>query len=63
MGGEKGATELQMKDIIEFETKLAEITQPDEDLRDEMKMYHLMSLVELQRKAPFVSFRNGIILL
>lgn len=43
-----------MQDVIAFETKLAEITIPPEERRDEEKLYTLMSLSELQRKAPMV---------
>lgn len=55
LGGTQNETQEQMKDVIEFETKIAEITLPEEDLRDEMKFYHLMSIADLQKKAPFVS--------
>ena len=58
LGGEENNTRRQMADVIEFETKLANITQPAEDLRDEEKLYHLMSVKDLQRKAPFVSERK-----
>lgn len=44
-----------MQDVIAFETRLANITIPQEERRDEEKLYHLMSLSELQRKANFVS--------
>lgn len=54
LGGEENFTKKQMQDVIAFETKLAEITIPPEERRDEEKMYNLMSLSELQRKAPFV---------
>lgn len=54
LGGEENSTKRQMQDVINFETKLAEITTPPEERRDEEKLYNLMSLNELQRKAPFV---------
>jgi len=44
-----------MQAVIDFETKIAEITSPPEDRRDEEKLYHLMPLKEVQRIAPFVS--------
>jgi len=44
-----------MQAVIAFETRIAEITSPPEDRRDEEKLYHLMSLKELQQIAPFVS--------
>lgn len=43
-----------MKKVIEFETRLAKFTEPDEDKRDEEKAYHIMSISELQNLAPFV---------
>jgi len=43
-----------MKEVIEFETRLAKFTEPDEDKRDEEKAYHIMSISELQNLAPFV---------
>lgn len=44
-----------MQEVIEFETKLANITIPAEDRRDEEKMYHQVAVAELQEIAPFVS--------
>lgn len=46
-----------MQDVIQFETKLARIMTSPENRRDKEKLYNLMSLNELQRKAPFVSTR------
>lgn len=54
LGGEENSTKKQMQAIITFETELAKITIPPEERRDEEKLYNLMSLNELQRKAPFV---------
>ncbi|XP_020280455.1 endothelin-converting enzyme 1 isoform X3 [Pseudomyrmex gracilis] len=56
LGGEENSTRKQMQDVITFETKLAEITIPPEERRDEEKLYTLMSLSELQRKAPMISW-------
>jgi endothelin-converting enzyme len=44
-----------MQAVIDFETKIAEITSPPEDRRDDEKLYHPMLLREVQRIAPFVS--------
>jgi Peptidase family M13. len=44
-----------MQAVIDFETKIAEITSPPEDRRDEEKLYHLMPLKKVQQIAPFVS--------
>lgn len=51
-----------MKKVIEFETRIARFSEPDEDKRDEEKAYHLFSISELQNLAPFVRelIRNSI---
>lgn len=54
LGGDKNTTRDKMKDIIEFETRLARITVPAEDRRDEEKFYNNMAIAELQELAPFV---------
>ncbi|XP_008209638.1 endothelin-converting enzyme homolog isoform X1 [Nasonia vitripennis] len=56
LGGEENSTRKHMRDIIDFETKLAEITTPQEDRRDEEKLYNIMTISELQQKAPFMSW-------
>ncbi|KAF7390717.1 hypothetical protein HZH66_009197 [Vespula vulgaris] len=56
LGGEENSTRQQMRDVITFEVRLANITTPQEERRDEEKIYHLMSLSELQRKANFISW-------
>ncbi|XP_050440640.1 endothelin-converting enzyme homolog [Adelges cooleyi] len=58
LGGEPNATRAQMKDVIEFESRLAEFTEPDENKRDEEKAYHLMSISELQNLAPFIQWNH-----
>ncbi|KAK2588944.1 hypothetical protein KPH14_001799 [Odynerus spinipes] len=56
LGGEENSTRRQMQDVIAFETRLANITTPPEDRRDEEKLYHSMTLGELQRHANFMSW-------
>ncbi|KAG7209982.1 hypothetical protein KM043_011568 [Ampulex compressa] len=56
LGGEENSTRKQMQDVINFETRLAEITTPPEERRDEEKLYNLMSLSDLQRRASFISW-------
>lgn len=51
-------TRKQMKEVIDFETRLAEITIPNEDRRDEESLYNLMTLTELQDLAPFINWRD-----
>lgn len=60
LGGEENLTKKQMQDVINFETRLAEITIPPEDRRDEEKMYNLMTLNDLQKNAPFVRLTSFI---
>lgn len=66
LGGEENSTRRQMQDIINFETKIAEITTPQEDRRDDEKMYNLMKIGDLQKMAPFMSwvdyFKNATLL-
>ncbi|CAO1405438.1 unnamed protein product [Diamesa hyperborea] len=51
-------TRLQMQSIIDFETKLAEITIPSEERRDEETLYNLYTLTDLQDLAPFINWRD-----
>ncbi|XP_059487654.1 endothelin-converting enzyme homolog isoform X2 [Neocloeon triangulifer] len=56
LGGEKNATTDQMREVINFETEIARITTPSDERRDEEKLYHSMSLTELQDLAPFMNW-------
>ncbi|CAH1399078.1 unnamed protein product [Nezara viridula] len=56
LGGERNRTRGLMQAVIDFETRLAEITIPAEERRDEEKMYNLMAVAELQEIAPFISW-------
>ncbi|XP_056638014.1 endothelin-converting enzyme homolog isoform X2 [Diorhabda sublineata] len=58
LGGNPNTTRKQMQAIIDFETKLANITTPNELRRDEEKLYHLMKIGDLQLKAPFIDWRR-----
>lgn len=48
LGGEREATHLQMQQILDFETALANITVPQDQRRDEEKIYHKVTIAELQ---------------
>lgn len=48
LGGERSSTRLQMQQILDFETMLANITVPQDQRRDEEKIYHKMTIAELQ---------------
>lgn len=48
LGGAQGSTRLQMQQILDFEKALATITVPQDQRRDEEKIYHKVSVAELQ---------------
>lgn len=56
LGGEEAGTREQMQAVVDFETRLANITEPPEFRRDEEKLYNLMSLTELNEQAPFIDW-------
>ncbi|XP_037045655.1 neprilysin-3 isoform X2 [Bradysia coprophila] len=58
LGGNETDAKSQMNAVIDFETKLAEITTPAEERRDEELLYHPMTLAELQDIAPFIDWRD-----
>ncbi|XP_054713276.1 endothelin-converting enzyme homolog isoform X1 [Uloborus diversus] len=56
LGGEENATRAQMEDVIEFETKLANITIPAEERRDDEELYHKKTISELRELAPVIDW-------
>lgn len=48
LGGKAGSTREQMQQVLELEMQLANITVPQDQRRDEEKIYHKMSILELQ---------------
>ncbi|CAH1772547.1 unnamed protein product [Owenia fusiformis] len=58
LGGERNATEEHFRDVLLFEQSLAEVTTPSEERRDEEKLYHKMTVAELQEKVPFLNWLN-----
>lgn len=46
-----------MKDVIELETRIAQITVSSAERRDEEKLYHALTIADLRNLAPFVSFQ------
>lgn len=48
LGGERSSTQQQMQQILEFETAIASITVPQDQRRDEEKIYHKVTIAELQ---------------
>ncbi|KAK2148889.1 hypothetical protein LSH36_477g02015 [Paralvinella palmiformis] len=60
LGGSYNETKEQMYKVIEFEQKLANITTPMEDRRDDEKLYHKITVRELQNLAPFLDWLHYI---
>ncbi|KFV19053.1 Endothelin-converting enzyme 2, partial [Tauraco erythrolophus] len=56
LGGAPEPTRLQMRQVLDFETQLANITVPQAERRDDEKIYHKMSIAELQTLAPAVDW-------
>lgn len=54
LGGDQNITKSQMQAVIDFETRLANITTPSDLRRDEESLYNLMTIKELQAKTGFV---------
>ena len=48
------------KDVVSFETKIAALTPPEEDMNDITKTYNPMTLDEVAKVLPQVSFENII---
>uniref|UniRef100_A0A8C1X304 Endothelin-converting enzyme 1 n=1 Tax=Cyprinus carpio TaxID=7962 RepID=A0A8C1X304_CYPCA len=56
LGGSEETSQKMMQEIIDFETALAHITVPQEERRDEMKIYHKIQAKELATLAPAVDW-------
>ncbi|XP_072897323.1 endothelin-converting enzyme 2-like isoform X2 [Hemitrygon akajei] len=56
LGGEYNSTCTQMQQILEFETIIANITGSQDERRDEEKIYHRMTIADLQNLAPVIDW-------
>uniref|UniRef100_A0A671T9B9 Endothelin-converting enzyme 1 n=1 Tax=Sinocyclocheilus anshuiensis TaxID=1608454 RepID=A0A671T9B9_9TELE len=56
LGGSEETSQKMMQEIIDFETALANITVPQDERRDEMKIYHKIQAKELATLAPAVDW-------
>ena len=54
LGGEPNDTQSKMDKVFEFERSLAKIYEPKEKLRQTEKIYHKMTIADLQKLAPAV---------
>ncbi|KAF6384990.1 hypothetical protein mRhiFer1_008843 [Rhinolophus ferrumequinum] len=52
LGGPPASTREQMRQVLELEIQVANLTVPQDQRRDEEKIYHKMSIAELQALAP-----------
>lgn len=60
LGGERNETERHMEKVIQFEQSIAAITVPQEERRDDEKMYNKKTVADLQKIAPFINWTNYI---
>ncbi|TDG39456.1 hypothetical protein AWZ03_014122 [Drosophila navojoa] len=58
LGANETTARIQMEAVINFEKKLANITIPMEDRRNEEAMYHPMKLKDLIKLAPFLNWTD-----
>uniref|UniRef100_A0A4W5PUN4 endothelin-converting enzyme 1 n=1 Tax=Hucho hucho TaxID=62062 RepID=A0A4W5PUN4_9TELE len=56
LGGDKNSTQSQMQQILDFETTLANITVSQDKCCDKEKIYHKITIAELQLLAPAVDW-------
>ncbi|XP_054838754.1 endothelin-converting enzyme 2 [Eublepharis macularius] len=56
LGGAKASTEEQMQQVLELEIQLANLTVPQDERRDDEKIYHKLSIAELQALAPDINW-------
>ncbi|XP_056138989.1 endothelin-converting enzyme 2b isoform X1 [Lampris incognitus] len=61
LGGERSSTLQQMQQILDFEIALANITVPQDQRRDEEKIYNKVTIAELQVLAPAVDWLELLI--
>ncbi len=52
LGDKPDAAKAKAKDVMEIETKLAQVSMSRVDMRDPQKIYHRMELAELEKLAP-----------
>ncbi|GFY49874.1 endothelin-converting enzyme homolog [Trichonephila inaurata madagascariensis] len=57
-GKEYATTALLMKDVLDFETKLAEIIPSAEEKMDPNKIYEKMTVADLQELVPFINWTH-----
>ncbi|XP_077204336.1 endothelin-converting enzyme 2 [Paroedura picta] len=56
LGGPRATTEEQMQQVLELEIQLANLTIPQDERRDDEKIYHKLTIAELQDLAPAIDW-------
>ncbi|GLH05802.1 Neprilysin-2 [Gryllus bimaculatus] len=65
LGADRKTAEEELKESLEFEIKLANISLPSEERRNVSKLYNLMTIQEMQTKfpsVPWLQYFNNILL-
>ncbi|XP_033220986.1 neprilysin-2-like [Belonocnema kinseyi] len=57
-GANKGRAQKELRDVLDFEIKLAAITLSDEERRNQAALENLMTVKDLTRKYPFVHWKK-----
>ncbi|KAM6443868.1 endothelin-converting enzyme 2 isoform 2-T2 [Liasis olivaceus] len=60
LGGTRSSAEEQMWQVLLLETQLANLTVPQDERRDDEKIYHKMTIAELQVLAPAIDWLDFI---
>ena len=60
LGAQEDVAEQEMKEALEFELKLAELSLPREERRNETALYNPMTLAEVQNLYPEIPMNNFI---
>uniref|UniRef100_A0A803TEQ1 endothelin-converting enzyme 1 n=1 Tax=Anolis carolinensis TaxID=28377 RepID=A0A803TEQ1_ANOCA len=60
LGGARASTEEQMQQVLELEIQLANLTVPQDERRDDEKIYHKLTIADLQVLAPGIDWLDFI---
>ncbi|XP_077998346.1 neprilysin-1-like [Glandiceps talaboti] len=60
LGANKTEAEKQLKEVVEFEIAMVNLTSPSENRRDMEKLYNKMTFTELQVDVPQINWMNYI---
>ncbi|XP_033006683.1 endothelin-converting enzyme 2 isoform X1 [Lacerta agilis] len=60
LGGARASTEQQMQQVLDLETELANLTVPQDERRDDEKIYHKLNIAGLQILAPAIDWLDFI---